>query len=105
MAESECVDMKTINFKMPEFSGVISLNLEGDDITYSHILTGSPCEWIDQIFQGWSEPDPNDNEKWDELKRRVEAFDLVYDYLFDEPEGTVLGIELESDEFGNVSVL
>ena len=46
----------------------------GDADTYFyHILTGQRCENVGDCFQGWSEQNEEDTEKWETLCDRIEA--------------------------------
>jgi len=46
----------------------------GDADTYFyHILTGQRCENVGDCFQGWSEQNEEDTEKWETLCHRIET--------------------------------
>lgn len=38
---------------------------------FLHVLTGSECQTVDQIFQGWGEQDKELQEQWEILKNFI----------------------------------
>ncbi|WP_300857228.1 hypothetical protein [uncultured Clostridium sp.] len=42
------------------------------EIFFLHVLTGSQCETIEQVFQGWSEQNKEAQEQWEKLENFIE---------------------------------
>lgn len=65
-----------------------------DEIRFIHPTTGSQCEMFDQVFQGWSERDPEANRAIDRMQElfRINSND-IYTFLFAE-----IDIDLERYE-------
>ena len=59
----------------------------GDADTYFyHILTGQRCENVRDCFQGWSEQNEEDEEKWETLCQRIEGCSNLEEIIQNESE-------------------
>ena len=70
------------------------------DIYFAHPLTGQWNERLENVFVGWSEQNLEDNEKWQELKKRIETFlntDIWDQIILDGQPNIILGSNSMSD--------
>ena len=52
------------------------------EVYFLHVLSNQECESVKQCFEGWSEQNTADDEKWDMLCDRIEALSNVEEYVF-----------------------
>ena len=52
------------------------------EVYFLHKTTNQECESVKQCFEGWSEQNTADDEKWDMLCDRIEALSNVEEYVF-----------------------
>lgn len=38
---------------------------------FIHVLTGSQCQTVEQVFQGWGEQDKESQEQWEKLENFI----------------------------------
>ncbi len=50
---------------------------------FIHVLTGSECETIDQVFQGWSEQNKEAQEQWEKLENFIKNDCNLYQKIWD----------------------
>ena len=76
-------------------SGQVEWYGEEHEVTWNHVTTNQQCQSLDQCFAGWSENTKEDNNSWDELRRRISECDGDYfiDWMVDEKS-----IKLSIDE-------
>jgi len=56
--------------------------METPEVYFLHVLSNQECESVKQCFEGWSEQNTADDEKWDMLCDRIEALSNVEEYVF-----------------------
>lgn len=57
--------------------------LDEGETFYIHPLTGSECQTVRQILQGWSEQDKEDNNNWNKLIEAIENDEELSQKIFD----------------------
>ncbi len=55
------------------------------ELKYHHVLTNQPCQFLGQVFQGWTSQNSETNKKFAEIQKRINNFDNLIDTLAYEP--------------------
>lgn len=50
---------------------------------FLHVLTGSQCQYIEQVFQGWGEQNKEAQEQWEKLENFIKNDCDLYQKIWD----------------------
>jgi len=72
----------------------IDVTFDGEDVFFHHILTGQKQEDLQQCFAGWSEKNPETDNKWTKLRALIEYHsDELWDFADEDDDLVLLGEE------------
>lgn len=75
--------------KYKEFEVIVNIDYDEEnefdegELSFNHVVTGSKCNMVDLVLQGWSEVEEEDNQKWETLINNMQNDSDLKQKIFD----------------------